>query len=83
MHFRKKTVLKTLSGVSTIEDGKPTQFRSHLGDAVFGGLALDGAHLWREEDFSTDMFLSETLMAAIKEGGLKVFRTRTGEIQTN
>ena len=83
VHAHKKTVLKHLSGVSTTEDGKPTQFRSHLGDAVFGGAALEGAHLWREEDFNSEMFLSEALMTAIKDGGLKVFRTRTGDIQTN
>ena len=83
VHAHKKTVLKHLSGVSTTEDGKPTQFRSHLGDAVFGGGALERPHLWREADFNREMFLSETLMTAIKDGGLKVFRTRTGDFQTN
>jgi len=77
---RKKSVIKSLSGVFQTTDGVSTQFKTSQGPAVFSPNALKGAHIWFEEDFGSERFVSDELMKAIKEHEIKFFKTRTGKI---
>lgn len=77
---QKKTIIPELSAVDGPRYGQFYSVIEHLKDVSFTPACREGTHMWREEGFDNEHFISDELEAAIREKGLKYLKYWPGKI---
>lgn len=77
---KKKTIIPELSEVDGPRYGKFYSVVEYRKDVSFAPVCRDGAHMWREEGFRNEHFISDELAAAIKAKELKYLKHWPGKI---